>query len=100
MRLYEILIPGINNEGKEIPESYHHGWDEWVTKKIGGLTILNHNYKGKWQNSVERIIPVRVACEEPQLQEILKFSLTYYDQEAMMAYEISDNVIIQKKSWQ
>lgn len=97
MNLYEILIPTVKN-GKPIHTRYHKVWDKYVTKISKGLTIL-HPHKGIWVSPSsgtieERMIPVRIACTESELLDIINFSLTYYDQEAIMAYEISNKVII------
>lgn len=95
-KLYEILIPTIKNE-RPIRTRYHKVWDKFVKEITGGLTVLRPA-KGVWvspskKTVEERMIPVRVCCTPEQLDEILLFSLTYYAQEVMMAYEISNNVI-------
>jgi hypothetical protein len=95
--LWEILVPTVKNEGKPFRTRYHRVWDKQVYEITGGLTILRPT-KGKWVHQgktyEERNIPVRVACSREQLMLILKFTKEYYDQLAIMAYKISDEVII------
>jgi len=38
------------------------------------------------------MIPVRIACGEKQINEIMKITIKHYRQEAVMAYEISQKV--------
>ena len=97
MQLYEILIPVVDNERRIISSHVHKGWDNWVSQRIGGITILKNQYKGSWAGQYENMIPVRIACTDIQLEEILKFTIEYYEQDAVMCYLISSNVIIKKK---
>ena len=54
--------------------------------------------KGQWVSEdddelfVERMIPVRVAATEAQLEAITDMTLEYYDQRTVLAYKISDDV--------
>jgi len=55
--------------------------------------------KGKWISPhgtlfSERMIPVRIGCNRGQIIEILEMSKKYYNQLAMLAYKISEEVII------
>lgn len=99
--LWEILVPRAFNDGREIPLEYHRAWDERVRKISGGLTILK-SAKGVWESPSgeifrEAMIPVRVACTEAQIREIVDLTLDYYKQEAVMAYCVSDYVIIKHR---
>lgn len=96
--LWEVLIPTITNEGKPIRTRFHRVWDTKVRELTNGLTVLNVA-KGQWVSPEgdifeERMIPVRIACTEDQLNEILEFTIKYYDQKAIFAYKISDTVKI------
>jgi hypothetical protein len=98
MNIYEILVPTIMNDGKPIRVRYHRVWDEKVRKITGGLTIVPP-VKGQWVNPEgelfsERMIPVRVACTEEQIEEIADMTAAYYKQEAIMYYLISNQVKI------
>lgn len=99
--LWEILVPTVSNDGKPFRTRYHRVWDSKVRKITGGLTILPVA-KGQWvahdgQLFAERMIPVRIACSEADITEIIAMTLVYYDQQAVMAYQISDKVIIQHR---
>ena len=98
MELWEILVPTVSNEGKPYKTRYHRVWDEKVRKITGGLTILPPN-KGQWKSPagdlfIERMIPVRIACTQEQMEQIIDMTAKYYSQLAVMAYQISTNVII------
>jgi hypothetical protein len=40
---------------------------------------------------------VRIACAEKEIREIIKITLEHYEQLAVMAYRVSDRVIIESK---
>lgn len=97
-KLYEILVPTNRNDGRPIRTRYHRIWDEEVIKISGGMTILNPA-KGRWVSPTnemfkERMIPVRIYCEENDIENIIDFTMEYYEQEAVMAYVISSEVIL------
>jgi hypothetical protein len=97
-KLYEILVPTARNDGRPISARYHRIWDENIIKISGGLTILSPA-KGTWvspSNEIfkERMIPVRILCEEEDILSIIDYTIDYYEQEAVLAYVISDNVIL------
>lgn len=97
--LWEILVPTMTNAGKPIHTRYHRIWDAKVREISGGLTIFAPA-KGNWMHPhnenlfVERMIPVRIYCTRSQIDVILDFTLAYYRQHAVMAYKISDEVIL------
>lgn len=88
MRLFEILVPTIRNSGKPIRTRMHREWDRRVRFITGGLTVLAPA-KGQWVAGCgtlfnERMIPVRV----------IDLTIQFYDQLAVMYYELSNNVRI------
>lgn len=98
---WEILVPAYSNKGKKYSVNYHRTWDEKVRENTGGLTILR-SAKGHWTNSqgkifTEKMIPVRMYCTRSQIERIIDFTLRHYDQEAVLAYEISQNVILKHR---
>ena len=98
MNIYEILVPTIFNDGKPIRTRFHKVWDEKVRKITGGLTIVAP-VKGQWvcpegQLYEERMIPVRIACTEEQMERIADMTAEYYKQKAIMFYLISNQVKI------
>lgn len=98
-QMWEILVPTIRRrDGKPITTRYHRVWDAKVRKISGGLTILSPA-KGQWiardgELFVERMIPVRIMCSEEEINEIVNMTIKYYDQLAVLAYRLSDNVIM------
>jgi hypothetical protein len=99
--LYEILVPTQSNEGKPYRTRYHKVWDAKVREISGGLTILTPA-KGQWVSQdgkiyAERMIPVRIICTKEEIEKIIEFSMKYYEQLAILAYEISNNVILRHK---
>ena len=99
--LWEILVPTVRNNGKPFRTRYHRVWDGKVREITGGLTILPVA-KGQWLSPsgelfLERMIPVRIVCTEAQINEIVDMTMVYYDQEAVLAYKISTQVILKHK---
>lgn len=96
--LWEVLVPSASNDGTEYPVTHHHEWDEQVRSLIGGLTIMR-TARGQWLDDdgtlfSERMIPVRLACDETQVRAIIDLTMAHYDQLTVMASRISDMSII------
>jgi len=99
--LWEIMVPATWNNGKKVDVAHHHIWDKLIRNISGGLTILK-TARGEWvspQGKVfrEKMIPVRIACTEEQIDKIIEITIAHYVQEAIMAYRISDCVKIVNK---
>lgn len=99
--LWEILVPTLRNNGKPIRVRFHNVWDEKIRSISGGLTICPVT-KGQWISPSgtlfsERMIPVRIIATEEQISNIIDYTMKYYEQEAVLAYKISDQVILRYK---
>jgi len=100
--LWEILVPTIMND-KPVRTAHHQQWDKYVIQFTGGLTVLRPA-KGQWiepDSGVlfkERMIPVRLACRRQDIDKIVQFTLSHYNQMAVMAYKLSSEVIIRERS--
>ena len=98
--LWEILVPTLWKESKPVRTKHHKSWDTYVRKVAGGLTVMKP-VKGQWlkENVLydERVIPVRIACTKDQIDKIAKFSLTHYEQKAIMYYKLSNEVYFVEK---
>ena len=105
--LWEILVP----TEKRVPEGptsnlyyttrFHRVWDAKVREMTGGLTIMQP-IRGEWVSEDaklyrERNIPVRIVCTRDQINAIVDMTLVYYDQLAVMAYKVSDEVILRER---
>ena len=100
MMLFEILVPCQTNEGKPIRTRQHREWDQRVRRITGGLTVLPPA-KGQWVSPsgelfCERMIPVRIAATSEQMEQIADMTASFYQQEAVMYYLVSANVIIKE----
>lgn len=102
MELYEILVPTMMN-GLPVRTRHHKEWDKVVRNMTGGMTILKPA-KGQWLDELsgntlheERVIPVRLACTYIQLHKVIEFTLKHYNQLAVMAYKVSDEVYIVRR---
>lgn len=98
MKIWEILVPTEMPAGRPVRTRQHREWDIRVRRVAGGLTVLQPA-RGQWVSglgvlAVERMIPVRIACTEKQINEIADMTAVFYDQEAVMFYQVSDNVHI------
>ena len=101
--MWEILVPTEKrlNPGKFYRTRYHQVWDQRVREIAGGLTIL-HPAKGHWvspegETFMERMIPVRIIATEPEISDIIDYTMMYYDQLAVLCYKISDHVILRHR---
>lgn len=108
--LWEILVPcvmqpvsakGVVNwalNPRPIRMRHHYEWDRFVRRLTGGLTVLRTG-KGTWISPEgelfeERMIPVRIMCDEPTINKIARFSLRHYRQKAIMFFRISERCTI------
>jgi len=97
--LYEVLVPTMYGYPNIAPIStrHHKNWDKEVVKITGGMTLMKPA-EGRWvDNGVEypeRVIPVRIMCEESSISSIINFTLKHYRQKAVMYYVVSREVHI------
>ena len=96
-KIWEILVPTISNN-KPFRTRHHKEWDSRVRKISGGLTVFKPA-KGSWvsptnQLFVERMIPVRIACTQKQIDKIADITAKHYNQEAIFYYLISDKIVM------
>lgn len=101
MLLWEILVPTVRKDGKPYRTRYHRVWDCKVREISKGLTVLTPS-RGQWISPsgelvAERVIPVRFVATRSQAIEIVDFTLKYYDQEAVMCYLLSNEVILRHR---
>jgi hypothetical protein len=99
--MWEILVPA-SNKIQEFTYEHHKAWDEFVIGISGGITIMK-TVKGEWvsPNNVrfkDRMIPVRIKCSGDDIDKIIDFTIKHYEQEAVLAYKISEEVILRNKS--
>lgn len=104
IELWEILVPCIFQDNKKpIRLKHHKVWDDYVRKISKGQTILQPA-KGFWLNPKsneliqERMIPVRITATEKEIRKIIDFTISHYRQEAVLAYRISNKVLLIHKS--
>jgi len=96
-RLYEILVPKADNNGKSFSRAKHKAWDAKAMAMSGGLTKLATGvgqwaYEGKVYR--ERMTPVRVALTPAEIESLSAFTAEHYKQLAVMFYEVSANVTV------
>lgn len=95
--LWEILVPTVRNDGRPFRLRYHRVWDAKVREISGGQTIMPVA-KGRWIHNgelfSERMIPVRILATKDEIEKIVDLTLKYYDQIAVMAYKVSNDVIL------
>ena len=95
--LWEILVPTIRQDGRPIKTRFHRVWDTKVREISKGLTIIPPA-KGQWVSPTgdviaERMIPVRFMATRNQMNLIVDLTLKYYEQQCVLCYKISDEVI-------
>jgi hypothetical protein len=100
--MWEILVPcKFEDNGNPVSTKHHQEWDKVIRNIAGGLTVLKP-VKGQWVDEGktyhDRIIPVRIMCNRTEIEKIVDFTINHYRQLAVMAYKISDEVILKRKS--
>lgn len=95
-KMFTILVPTERRiDAKPIRTKFHRVWDKMVRDISGGLTIMAP-VKGQWLHGdelfSERMIPVIFIATEEQKDEIVAMTAKYYDQIAILCWEISNNV--------
>jgi hypothetical protein len=98
---WEILVPASNNKDLNFTYEHHKEWDAFVKHLTGGVTIMK-TAKGEWVSPdgklyIDRMIPCRIACTRYEILRIIDFTITHYNQEAVLAYKISDDVILKHR---
>ena len=97
MLYWEIYVPALDNDGGVWAIAHHLAWDRHIVALVGGLTLVKH-VQGRWRDATtevkEKMIPVRIICTRPQMVDIFAFTKKHYQQQAVMAYVISDEVLI------
>ena len=97
MKLYEILVPCVRNDGRPVRTRCHREWDKRVRRITGGLTVMAPG-RGQWVHGDtlfnERMIPVRICCTASQIEAIAELTAAFYEQLAVMYYVISNEVVI------
>lgn len=96
IKMWEILVPTIRNDGRPFRLRYHRVWDKFVRNVSGGLTVIPP-VKGTWISDVgdlytERMIPVRIAYTDEEIRKIAEHTKKYYEQLEVLYYLVSDTV--------
>ncbi len=96
--LWEILVPTVRNDGRPFRTRYHRVWDAKVREISGGLTVMSVA-KGQWKSPdgkffLERMIPVRIIATKDQIEDIVQMTIKYYEQIAVLAYLVSEQVVL------
>ena len=99
-RIWEILVPTVMPNGRPVRTRQHREWDSRVRRISSGLTVMSPA-RGQWvspSNKLfeERMVPVRIACSKEQIDIIAKMTATFYEQQAVMFYCISNEVYIRE----
>lgn len=97
-QLWEILVPCVRNNGRPIRTRCHRVWDATVREITGGLTIMPPT-RGQWISQdgklfTERMIPVRIAATEAEMEQISDMTAAFYEQLAVMYYRVAEVVRI------
>lgn len=96
LQYWEIYVPVMDNEGTKWNLDHHFAWDAWVVALAGGLT-LTQTVDGRWGPATsvkEEMIPVRVVCTREQMRKVVEYTKKHYQQTAVMAYVVSNEVMI------
>lgn len=95
--MWEILVPKCWPNGKDIPYLYHKVWDNEVSKLAGGLSVFR-SINGVWvdkengQVVSEKMIPVKIMCDQDTMRDIAQWTAGYYRQKSVLYYKVTDEV--------
>ena len=98
-KLYEILIPIINNRGERFSAEHHKKWNNKALK-IAGKFIIMKVIKEEWINLFgkefykNKMIPIRISCTKNQIEKIIQITIKHYNQEVILAYIISEKALL------
>jgi hypothetical protein len=98
-KVWEIYVPTIRKNGKPIRTRFHRVWDKKVMSVSGGLSIHRPSV-GNWISPDgkiynEKMIPVRIVATNEEILKIIDITLEHYeDEEAVLCYRISEEVIM------
>ena len=103
--MWEILVPTVrpNTCGeKYFRTRYHRVWDAKVRDITCGMTIMPPT-RGQWVSPhgvlfEERMIPVRLLATREDIERVIDMTLEHYEQEAVLCYRISDEVILRSSN--
>ena len=95
-KMWTILVPTQRNNGRPIRTRFHRVWDAKVREITGGLTNQTPS-RGQWvapngELYNERMIPVMFVATEAECDKIMHMTMTYYEQLAILCWEVSTNV--------
>jgi hypothetical protein len=77
-------------------------WDKRVKEVSGGMTIHMPSI-GKWVSPEgkvfeERMIPVNFIATEAQARDIVRHTIEYYEQEAVLCIKLAEDFILMHKN--
>jgi len=106
MKLYQILIPNLDNKGLTFPSDIRRDFLLKVSGIVGGATMLNATQQvyGVWRGHdgslfTDSSAPMLVAVEtKHQLQQIMSLARTTFEQDSIMAWLVSEEVIFNEDS--
>jgi hypothetical protein len=92
--LWEILIPSADEQTVK-------DWYAFVRQFSDGITILK-DAKGEWVSPSgiffeDYMIPIRIICTEGEINLIVDHTVKFFCQESVLAYMLSDNIILRSK---
>lgn len=61
------------------------------------MPVLNGRWSYKGQEFKERMIPVRIMATHEEMEQIVDMTMEHYDQLAVMAYKVADEVILKHR---
>jgi hypothetical protein len=96
--MWEILVPASGNNKQEFTYEHHKAWDAYVKNLTGGVTIMK-TAKGQWVSQegelyIDRMIPCRIFCSDDEILQIVRFTMTHYNQKAIAIAKLSDESYI------
>lgn len=97
LELWEILVPTRSTYGTKFTLDHHLYWESKVCEVTGGLTLMP-TVTGRWANTQETSIPMRLAATFEVFAAIMKKTQQHYNQAAVLGYRVSDMALIWRRA--
>jgi len=101
--LWEIFIPKNNNRETIYEVSHHREWNKKVTTETDVILLSSDPHKKKSCPTIgesffsEEMILLRVCCTPEEFDKILDITVQHYDRPEIIAFKLSENMIVKKR---
>lgn len=103
--LWEIFIPKNNNKNTIFQVSHHREWNKKITNETDVILLSSSTTPTKTLDPPlgqsffsEEMILIRVCCTKEEFDKILNITIEHYDRKEIIAFKLSENMLIKKRN--